>query len=114
MFRKKSDRSTGKSQKLTITNDKGRLSKDEIERMVVGARKHKAEEWPNKSSAEKLVTLQASVRSGGKGLVRRKSKTVRKTGRAAPAPPPPPPAALPKASPRSSSLLNQIRVWIFC
>ena len=28
------EKSTGKSQKITITNDKGRLSKDEIERMV--------------------------------------------------------------------------------
>ncbi len=27
-------RRAGKSQKITITNDKGRLSKDEIERMV--------------------------------------------------------------------------------
>ena len=27
-------RCAGKSQKITITNDKGRLSKDEIERMV--------------------------------------------------------------------------------
>jgi L1 cell adhesion molecule like protein len=28
------EKSTGKSQKITITNDKGRLSKEEIERMV--------------------------------------------------------------------------------
>ena len=28
------EKSTGKSQKITITNDKGRLSKDEIERLV--------------------------------------------------------------------------------
>jgi L1 cell adhesion molecule like protein len=28
------EKSTGKSQKITITNDKGRLSKDEIERMI--------------------------------------------------------------------------------
>lgn len=31
------EKSTGKSQKITITNDKGRLSKDEIERMVNAA-----------------------------------------------------------------------------
>merc|ERR1719270_813397 len=28
------DKSSGKSEKITITNDKGRLSKEEIERMV--------------------------------------------------------------------------------
>jgi molecular chaperone DnaK (HSP70) len=34
------DKTTGKKNKITITNDKGRLSKDDIERMVqeVGAR----------------------------------------------------------------------------
>ena len=31
------EKSTGKSQKITITNDKGRLSKDDIERMVQAA-----------------------------------------------------------------------------
>ena len=35
------DKSTGKSSKITITNDKGRLSKDEIERMVSDAEKFK-------------------------------------------------------------------------
>merc|ERR1712040_17227 len=38
------DKSTGKSQKITITNDKGRLSKEEIERMVNDAEKFKAED----------------------------------------------------------------------
>lgn len=33
------EKSTGKSQKITITNDKGRLSKDDIERMVQDAEK---------------------------------------------------------------------------
>lgn len=28
------DKGTGKKEKITITNEKGRLSKDEIERMV--------------------------------------------------------------------------------
>jgi L1 cell adhesion molecule like protein len=28
------DKTTGKKNKITITNDKGRLSKDDIERMV--------------------------------------------------------------------------------
>uniref|UniRef100_A0A915PLQ2 Heat shock protein 70 n=1 Tax=Setaria digitata TaxID=48799 RepID=A0A915PLQ2_9BILA len=38
------DKSTGKHNKITITNDKGRLSKDEIERMVQEAEKYKADD----------------------------------------------------------------------
>jgi heat shock protein 1/8 len=38
------EKSTGKSNKITITNDKGRLSKDDIERMVQEAEKHAAED----------------------------------------------------------------------
>merc|ERR1712110_1027333 len=38
------DKSTGKSNKITITNDKGRLSKDEIERMVSDAEKYKKDD----------------------------------------------------------------------
>ncbi|XP_035389714.1 heat shock 70 kDa protein-like [Electrophorus electricus] len=38
------DKSTGKVNKITITNDKGRLSKEEIERMVQVADKYKAED----------------------------------------------------------------------
>ena len=33
------DKTTGRSQKITITNDKGRLSKEDIERMVSDAEK---------------------------------------------------------------------------
>jgi heat shock protein 1/8 len=36
-----SDKTTGKSSRITITNDKGRLSKEEIERMVEEAEKYK-------------------------------------------------------------------------
>jgi len=39
-----SDKTTGKSNRITITNDKGRLSKEEIERMVRDAEKYKAED----------------------------------------------------------------------
>merc|ERR1712172_135394 len=39
-----SDKSTGKQNKITITNDKGRLSKEDIERMVNDADKFKAED----------------------------------------------------------------------
>jgi heat shock 70kDa protein 1/2/6/8 len=38
------DKTTGNKNKITITNDKGRLSKDEIERMVSEAEKYKAED----------------------------------------------------------------------
>jgi len=42
------DKSTGKQNKITITNDKGRLSKEEIERMVNDAEKFKAEDEKQK------------------------------------------------------------------
>nr|XP_033771792.1 heat shock 70 kDa protein [Geotrypetes seraphini] len=38
------DKSTGKQNKITITNDKGRLSKEEIEKMVQDAEKYKADD----------------------------------------------------------------------
>ncbi|KAI0709469.1 heat shock protein HSS1 [Earliella scabrosa] len=38
------DKTTGKSNRITITNDKGRLSKEEIERMVQEAEKYKQED----------------------------------------------------------------------
>merc|ERR1711997_1045583 len=38
------DKSSGKQEKITITNDNGRLSADEIEKMVSDAEKYKAED----------------------------------------------------------------------
>ncbi|KAG7171437.1 Heat shock 70 kDa protein-like 1 [Homarus americanus] len=38
------DKSTGKANKITITNDKGRLSKEEIDRMVEEAEKYSEED----------------------------------------------------------------------
>merc|ERR1711907_848531 len=38
------DKATGKSQKITITNDKGRLSKEEIEKMVADADRFRAQD----------------------------------------------------------------------
>merc|ERR1712003_389492 len=46
------EKSTGKENKITITNDKGRLSDDEIERMVQEAEKYKAEDDANKNRIE--------------------------------------------------------------
>lgn len=42
------DKSTGKQNKITITNDKGRLSKEEIERMVQEAEKYKEDDEKQK------------------------------------------------------------------
>lgn len=42
------DKSTGKENKITITNDKGRLSKEEIERMVKDAERFKDEDEKQK------------------------------------------------------------------
>ncbi|CAL8248718.1 unnamed protein product [Lota lota] len=42
------DKSTGKENKITITNDKGRLSKEDIERMVQEADQYKAEDEAQK------------------------------------------------------------------
>jgi len=42
------DKSTGKQNKITITNDKGRLSKEEIEKMVNDAEKFKADDEKQK------------------------------------------------------------------
>merc|ERR1712188_223694 len=43
---------TGKEQKITITNDKGRMSADEIERLVQEAERYKAEDEANKGRVE--------------------------------------------------------------
>merc|ERR1711881_387480 len=46
------DKTTGKSNNITITNDKGRLSKDEIDRMVHDAEKFKAEDESHRERIE--------------------------------------------------------------
>merc|ERR1712021_311956 len=53
------DKGTGKSQKITITNDKGRLSKEDIEKMVNDAEKFKAEDelMKNTLNEEKLKSV---------------------------------------------------------
>jgi len=55
------DKNTGKENKITITNDKGRLSKEEIERMVSDAEKYKAEdeEARNRISAKNALEAYA-------------------------------------------------------
>merc|ERR1712079_937736 len=46
------DKSTGKSNQITITNEKGRLSQAEIDRMVQEAEKYRAEDETNKAKIE--------------------------------------------------------------
>merc|ERR1712170_186145 len=46
------DKKTGTKNNITITNDKGRLSKDEIEKMVQDAEKYKAEDEEHKKKVE--------------------------------------------------------------
>merc|ERR1711912_76346 len=50
------EKSTGKEQKITITNDKGRMTPEEIERMVAEAEKFKAED---NAQAEKTQAQQS-------------------------------------------------------
>jgi len=52
------DKSTGKSSKITITNDKGRLSKDDIEKMVREAEKFKQEDEILKKKVENKNSLE--------------------------------------------------------
>jgi L1 cell adhesion molecule like protein len=52
------EKSTGKENKITITNDKGRLSQDEIERMVEEAEKFKAEDAANRNRIEAKNALE--------------------------------------------------------
>ena len=46
------DKATGKAEKITITNEKGRLSKEEIEKMVQDADKYKHEDEKLKNKIE--------------------------------------------------------------
>ncbi len=55
------EKSTGKSQKITITNDKGRLSKDDIERMVSEASSFEAEDKAHMELVEARNGLESYV-----------------------------------------------------
>ncbi|KAE8907926.1 Heat shock protein [Phytophthora fragariae] len=52
------EKSTGKENKITITNDKGRLSQAEIDRMVAEAEKYKSEDEANKVCIEAKNALE--------------------------------------------------------
>lgn len=53
------DKSTGKENKITITNDKGRLTKEDIERMVQEAEKFKAEDEAQKNKIQAKNNLES-------------------------------------------------------
>jgi L1 cell adhesion molecule like protein len=55
------EKSTGKSQKITITNDKGRLSKQDIERMVSEAASFEAEDKARMETVEARNGLESYV-----------------------------------------------------
>ncbi|KAK9024143.1 hypothetical protein V6N11_004320 [Hibiscus sabdariffa] len=52
------DKTTGQKNKITITNDKGRLSKDEIQKMVQDHEKYKAEDEEHEKKAEAKNALE--------------------------------------------------------
>merc|ERR1711881_64717 len=53
------DKSTGKQNKITITNDKGRLSKEDIERMVNEAEKFKDDDDKQKERISAKNSLES-------------------------------------------------------
>merc|ERR1712117_289169 len=53
------DKTTGKKNKITITNDKGRLSKEEIERMVQEAEKFRADDEKQKERISAKNSLES-------------------------------------------------------
>jgi L1 cell adhesion molecule like protein len=53
-----SEKATGKSNQITITNEKGRLSKDEIDRMVNEAEKYKADDDAQREKVEAKNSLE--------------------------------------------------------
>lgn len=57
------DKAGGKSNKITITNDKGRLSKDDIERMVSEAEKYKEEDQRHKERIDARNAFENSIYS---------------------------------------------------
>lgn len=58
------DKASGKSEKIVITNDKGRLSKEDIERMVQDAEKYKEED----QAYEKKVTAMNGLETSAYGM----------------------------------------------
>ncbi|XP_057436397.1 heat shock 70 kDa protein 18-like [Lotus japonicus] len=60
------DETTGEKNNITITNDEGRLSKEEIEKMVQEAEKYKVEDEEHKKKVDAKKALEKMVQEGEK------------------------------------------------
>lgn len=69
------EKSTGKSQKITITNDKGRLSREEIDRLIAEAEKHAAEDKTRMERVEAKNRLETYLYNTRNALDEEKVKT---------------------------------------
>lgn len=68
------DKASGKSEKITITNDTNRLSQDEIEKMIKEAEKYKAEDDALKEKIEAKNQLESTCYSLKNQLAEHKDK----------------------------------------
>lgn len=68
------EKSTGKSNKITITNDKGRLSRDEVDRLVEEAAKHEAEDKARFAKVEARNQLESYLYNARNSLQEEKVK----------------------------------------
>jgi heat shock protein 1/8 len=68
------EKSTGKSNKITITNDKGRLSREEVERLVEEAAKHEAEDKTRFARIEAKNQLESYLYNSRNSLQEEKVK----------------------------------------
>lgn len=70
------DKSTGKANKVTIANDKGRLSQEEIDRMVREAEKYEAEDQSQRERVDAKNALESYLFSVKSTLEDEKAKSV--------------------------------------
>lgn len=68
------EKSSGKAEKITITNDKGRLSKEDVERMIAEAEQHRAEDEQFKQKIDAKNSLESYLYSVKSTLTDEKSK----------------------------------------
>ena len=68
------EKSTGKSQKITITNDKGRLSKEEVERLVAESEKYAEEDKATMAKVEARNELESYLYNARNSLQEEKVK----------------------------------------
>ena len=73
------EKSTGKSEKITITNDKGRLSKEQIEEMVKQAEKFKEEDQKHKDNVESKNDLENYLYNLKNSMVKKDDDTTPKS-----------------------------------